>query len=235
MRSEISQFPNGESDAITNGKATKNDQIGDAAESDAADGISRVGRLGTRQRSGASHRPGRTSLARKGPSFIGSRRNLSVLTPHPAQHGSLQGTSLSLEDGAVLAKLFSHLSSKDQITSFLYAFQDLRISRCKATSDSELGNVVFMTLPPGDHQMGRDMMLRQKDAAGLNVLTPDDDDESSIASERWEQVKFMFGYDCEDEADNWWVQWGLLAMRAKGFDMRTDNSAVTYHMNEVIS
>ena len=158
-----------------------------------------------------------------------------MLTPHSAQHGSLQGTSLSLEDGAVLAKLFSHLSSKDQIASFLYAFQDLCLSRCKTTSDNELDNVVFMTLPHGDYQMDRDMMLRQKDAAGLNVLTPDDGDESLIASERWEKVKFMFGYDCEDEADNWWVQWGLLAMRAKGFDMRTDNSAVSFHMNEVIS
>jgi salicylate hydroxylase len=151
------------------------------------------------------------------------------------QHGSLQGTSLSLEDGAVLAKLFSHLRSEDQITSFLNAFQELRISRCKSTSDSELGNMYFMTLPPGENQMGRDMMLKQKDAAGLNVLTPDDDDESTIASERWEQVKFMFGYDCEDEADNWWVQWGLLAMRAKGFDMRTDLSAVNFHVDEVIS
>jgi salicylate hydroxylase len=139
-----------------------------------------------------------------------------------SQHGSLQGTSLSLEDGAVLAKLFSHLCSEDQIPSFLYAFQDLRIPRCSAVSTSELGNMVFMTFPPGDHQAGRDMMLRAKDAAGLNDLTPDEDDESDINSERWEQVKYMFGYDAEDEADNWWVQWGLLAMRAKGFDLRAD-------------
>jgi hypothetical protein len=150
------------------------------------------------------------------------------------QHGSLQGTSLSLEDGAVLAKLFSYLSAEDQITSFLYAFQDLRIPRCKKTSTSELGNVTFMTLPPGEHQAGRDSLLKAKDAAGLNVLTPDEDDESTINSERWAQVKEMFGYDAEDEAENWWVQWGLLAMRAKGFDFRAD-PAFNFVMNEVIS
>jgi len=153
---------------------------------------------------------------------------------HPLHHGSLQGTSLCLEDGAVLGKLFSHLRSEDQIRSFLNAFRDLRTVRCKVTSDSELGNVGFMTLPPGKDQMGRDMMLKQKDAAGLNVLTPDDDDESTIASERWEQVKFMFGYDCEDEADNWWIQWGRLAMHAQGSDMRNEPSGVSYHMNEML-
>jgi salicylate hydroxylase len=26
----------------------------------------------------------------------------------------------------------------------------------------------------------------------------------------------IWGYDAEDEADNWWVEWGLLRERAKG-------------------
>jgi hypothetical protein len=33
-----------------------------------------------------------------------------------------------------------------------------------------------------------------------------------------------------DEADNWWVQWRLLAMRAKGYDMRAD---LSFHVNQV--
>ena len=67
-----------------------------ATESDAADRISRVGRLDTRQRSGASHRPGHTSLACKASSsFIGSCPKSSVLTPilhsmtHSKEHPSL--------------------------------------------------------------------------------------------------------------------------------------------------
>jgi salicylate hydroxylase len=90
-----------------------------------------------------------------------------------------------------------------------------------------------MTFPPGEHQAGRDIMLQAKDAAGLDVLTPDEDDESDINSERWEHVKFQFGYDAEDEADNWWVQWGMLAMRAKGTDMPTDLSYSLVVVNEV--
>jgi hypothetical protein len=66
------------------------------------------------------------------------------------------------------------------------------------------------------------MVLRQQDAAGQNVLTPDENDVSSAASERWDKIRFLFGYDCKDEADNWWVQWGLLAMRAKGVDLRME-------------
>jgi salicylate hydroxylase len=135
------------------------------------------------------------------------------------QHGS-QGPSLSLEDGAVLGRLFSKLSSEDQIPGFLNAFQDLRASRCSAISASELEELVCMTLPPGTKQTRRDMVLRQQDAAGQNILTPDENDVSSAALARWDQIKFLFGYDCEDEADNWWVQWGLLAMRAKGVDLR---------------
>jgi salicylate hydroxylase len=42
----------------------------------------------------------------------------------------VQHTAISLEDGGVLAKLFSHLRGRDQIPSFLYAFEDLRGPRC---------------------------------------------------------------------------------------------------------
>ena len=30
------------------------------------------------------------------------------------------------------------------------------------------------------------------------------------------------GYDCEDEADNWWVQWGMLRERASERDEKSD-------------
>lgn len=33
--------------------------------------------------------------------------------------------------------------------------------------------------------------------------------------DQWEQVKELFGYDPEDQADDWWIKWGLLRERAK--------------------
>ena len=38
-------------------------------------------------------------------------------------------------------------------------------------------------------------------------------------SPEWVEVKEIFGYNAEDDADNWWVQWGLLRERAKGTDL----------------
>ncbi|KIK27028.1 hypothetical protein PISMIDRAFT_93767, partial [Pisolithus microcarpus 441] len=43
--------------------------------------------------------------------------------------GSVRLTALSIEDTALFADLFSHLTSADQIPAFLLAFQDLREGR----------------------------------------------------------------------------------------------------------
>ena len=115
---------------------------------------------------------------------------------------------MSLEDASVLAKLFSHLRAEDQIESFLYAFQELRQERVKAVRQGEFGSVLYMTAE-GEMAAGRDAGMRAKAAAGKNVLDGDGDAESI-----WEEYRVVFGYDCEDEADDWWVQWGMLRERA---------------------
>jgi hypothetical protein len=74
-----------------------------------------------------------------------------------------------------------------------------------------------MTMSPGPMKEGRDWFFQSKDARGLNVLEPSEEDGTL---DRWEEMKFVFGYDAEDDADNWWVQWGLLAMCAKGINMK---------------
>jgi salicylate hydroxylase len=117
---------------------------------------------------------------------------------------------MGIEDAAVLAKLFSHLTSLDQIQHFLYAFQELRQSRCRNTIVSEMGNLYFMALPDGEQQEQRNAAFREKYVRGLSPLGND-----SSASEEWEMIKELFGYDAEDEADNWWTQWGLLRERAQ--------------------
>ncbi|KAI6025734.1 hypothetical protein F5J12DRAFT_903881 [Pisolithus orientalis] len=91
---------------------------------------------------------------------------------------------------AVFAKLFSHLTSEDQIPMFLHAFQDLREDRCKRE---------------------RDNIMRERQALGLGVLGAG----GGKLPDQWDQLKELFGYNAEDEADDWWVKWGLLRERAK--------------------
>ena len=116
---------------------------------------------------------------------------------------------MAVEDAAVLAKLFSHLRSVDQIPTFLHAFQDLREDRCASVVQSEQCNLRFQMLPPGPQQEERDREMRARTAEGESVFG------SGEPAEQWEQLKELFGYDAEDEADDWWVKWGLLRERAK--------------------
>jgi len=126
---------------------------------------------------------------------------------------------MSLEDASVLAKLFSHLRSEEQIPSFLFAFQNLREERCQKNRALDIGNILFMMEPEGEGTAQRDAMMRGKHDQGRNVLSGDDED-SNVA--QWDHNRELFGYDAEDEADNWWVQWGLLQERAKATQWEED-------------
>ena len=120
---------------------------------------------------------------------------------------------MAVEDAAVLAKLFSHLSDERQVQSFLYAFQELRQPRTRSVRAGEFGNIFYMTLEECAETARRDSGMREKAAAGgRNVLEGLAGDVSRL----WDEVRTIFGYDCEDEADDWWVQWGLLRERALG-------------------
>lgn len=130
---------------------------------------------------------------------------------HPLPAGSVQLTALGIEDAAVFAKLFSHLTSEDQIPMFLHAFQDLREDRCKRVLDSELDNLIIRMMPNSPEQQERDNIMRERQALGLGVLGAG----GGKLPDQWDQLKELFGYNAEDEADDWWVKWGLLRERAK--------------------
>lgn len=119
---------------------------------------------------------------------------------------------MAIEDGAVLAKLFSHLKREDQIGSFLWAFQDLRQDRVAALIRSDLMNTLYMSQPASEQSELRNQGYRDKQAAGINVL----DHADEHTEELWSELMTIWGYDAEDEADNWWVEWGLLRERANG-------------------
>ena len=125
---------------------------------------------------------------------------------------------MGTEDAAVIAALFSHLHDKEQIPSLLNAFQELRQGRCRNIRKVDVANIYFMTLPDGPHATERDAALRARHAEGKDVLTPDSDDAG--LTDHWSDLRMVFGYDAVAEADNWWVQWGLLRERAQRPDIR---------------
>ncbi|KAF8155324.1 hypothetical protein K438DRAFT_1687424 [Mycena galopus ATCC 62051] len=132
---------------------------------------------------------------------------------HPIPLGSIQEAAMSVEDGAVLARLFTHLVRRDQITQFLWAFQDIRQARCADATKSETHMMYYESMPKGEEQEARDAGLRAKLAAGVPVFQAGVDQEESP---EWREVKEVFGYDAEDEADNWWQGWGSLQFKSAG-------------------
>ena len=127
---------------------------------------------------------------------------------------------MSLEDASVLAKLFSHLRDEEQIPSFLYAFQSLREDRCQSNRALDILNIQFMMAPSSEETELRDKTMRRRHDESQNVLSGDDEDDSVA---QWDRNRELFGYDAEDEADNWWVQWGLLQERAKAAHLDDDD------------
>ncbi|KAJ8468757.1 hypothetical protein ONZ51_g9445 [Trametes cubensis] len=144
---------------------------------------------------------------------------------HPFPPGTIQATAMAVEDGAVLAKLFSHLSEDRQIESFLFAFQDLRQARARSVRAGEFASAFFMTID-GEGAAQRDAAMKAKSTSGGNVLEGGEGEANSL----WEEIRTIFGYDCEDEADDWWVQWGLLRERA--LSRQTDDADVDYGEGE---
>ena len=127
---------------------------------------------------------------------------------------------MSLEDASVLAKLFSHLCNEEQIPSFLYAYQNLREERCQKTRDLDVGNIRIMAAPDSEQTAEAYAQMRKRHDEGRGVFGGDDED-SMVAI--WDQMRELFAYDAEDEADNWWVQWGLLLERSKTSRWAGDN------------
>ncbi|KAJ6489048.1 hypothetical protein C8R45DRAFT_993497 [Mycena sanguinolenta] len=130
---------------------------------------------------------------------------------HRIPPGATQYFACGAEDGAVLAKLFSHLNTESQITEFLHAFQELRQPRCETVLENERAILKYMGMPNCPDQELRDQAMIEKSKADTDLFVFTEGEEESA---EWNEIKTIFGYDCEDEADNWWVSWGLLKQRS---------------------
>ncbi|KAJ7122120.1 hypothetical protein C8R44DRAFT_981397 [Mycena epipterygia] len=106
---------------------------------------------------------------------------------------------MGLEDGAVLAKLFSHLRRKDQVIDFLKAFHDLRHRRCKAAAQSYRQIMAYV--------MGSGPSPKETSSA-----SPEEAGSAPTITEGTD----VWWYDADDHAEDWWVAWGLLKERSIG-------------------
>ncbi|CCM04373.1 uncharacterized protein FIBRA_06547 [Fibroporia radiculosa] len=123
---------------------------------------------------------------------------------HPLTTGSVYAPGLAAGDAMMLGRLFSHLRSHEQITPFLFAVEEVRQKRIARALKVQMVNPAVLSLPAGvEHKESL------KVAENITDLSPVELNELLE-----EALTIVFTYDPEDEADDWWMQWGMLRERA---------------------
>ena len=141
------------------------------------------------------------------------------------QANSAYSAGMAAGDAAVLGRMFSHLHSKEQIDTFLSAVQEIRQERVKTVVEVAASNVLSIALPPGvaaafesDHAGRADDGLRRlQNGLGETQM------------EMAQMIEEIFGYDPEDQADDWWVQWGVMQERARRWNL---SGTLSVHVEE---
>ncbi|KAL6300917.1 FAD/NAD-P-binding domain-containing protein, partial [Sparassis latifolia] len=150
-------------------------------------------------------------------SWIDNQGHLLLIgqAAHPFPLGSIQTSAMAVEDAAVLGRLFRYLRRRDQISHFLLAFQQIRQPRIHFMFTDEINEALSTTMEDGESQRARDDEIRVKYSSGDSVL------DKLTENPELDRLRVAFGYDCEDEADNWWVLWGMLLEHARWCNQRT--------------
>ncbi|KAJ7687833.1 hypothetical protein B0H17DRAFT_1069413, partial [Mycena rosella] len=121
---------------------------------------------------------------------------------HPFPPASIHTSSIAIEDGAFIGKIFSHTHNPDRIPEFMNAFEEHRRDRCYRIRDAEKDYISgLITLPDGEMQVVRDAAMRANTAAGRNLMDPNPDSEEST----WQEI--IGGARMMHE---WWMAWGRL-------------------------
>ena len=102
----------------------------------------------------------------------------------------------------------------------LSAFQEIRQSRWEQIAQVELHNVRMLTFTEGTEEWKErtEHFSAIQERGGLDW--DDVDDEEVLKN--WEELSFAFGYDANDAADDWWVDWGIMERRLKRSDTVSD-------------
>ena len=122
----------------------------------------------------------------------------------------------------MLGRIFSHLHSKEQIDSFLSAVQEIREDRVKMVVEVAASDVLAIAPQPAY----ADSSQKQRSDEGLRRLQ---NGKNETQSELAEMVEKIFGYDPEDQADDWWVQWGIMQERAGRWNL---SGTLSVHVEE---
>ncbi|KAJ7123410.1 hypothetical protein C8R44DRAFT_917474 [Mycena epipterygia] len=116
---------------------------------------------------------------------------------YPFFPGYTTMSGMGLEDSAVLGKLFSYLSRKNQITDFLNAFYEMRHPRCEATAKFHQQIFAYVM---GSGPSPKETLSASPEEAGSGPSIAEGTD--------------IYWYDADDHAEEWWVVWGLLKERS---------------------
>ncbi|KAF7325450.1 FAD-binding-3 domain-containing protein [Mycena kentingensis (nom. inval.)] len=123
---------------------------------------------------------------------------------HPPPTGGTHLHTAALEDGLFIGKIFSHTRDPARIPEFQKAFQEAREPRCTQIIQQDHETIAMLTLPDGDIQKMLDAALRANTAAGRNAMEGED------LHKIKEDFIIANGYDADDDADEWWINWGRL-------------------------
>ncbi|KAI0731119.1 FAD/NAD(P)-binding domain-containing protein [Earliella scabrosa] len=126
---------------------------------------------------------------------------------HPSYPCGSHTGSMAVEDAVVFGSLFSHLSTTDQIPSFMSAYQELRQRRCALVKLADLANAHMVVLPDGPEADARDEDMSRK---------LDEWDEGMLKGQ-FEEIAEIFGYDAGDAAEEWWINWGRFDQGAREY------------------
>ena len=121
--------------------------------------------------------------------------------------------SADVESAAVLGVLFSYLRSHSQISSFLYAYQDLRQKRVSELEDLENKKADFRLSQDGLDRTTRDELMKP---TLDNIGSASWEDESYSAL--WWLNYNPWAYNAFDAAEDWWEEWGSLRERSNTGD-----------------
>lgn len=75
---------------------------------------------------------------------------------------------------------------------------------------SEQQKINFASFPTGPMQQSRDDSLRTQLREGAADWMNADE---AYLRKSWDEFFEIFGYDADDDADTWWVEWGVLMER----------------------
>ncbi|KAJ7657289.1 hypothetical protein DFH06DRAFT_1473272 [Mycena polygramma] len=105
--------------------------------------------------------------------------------------------SIAVEDGFALGRIFSYVTTRDQIPYLLSGYREVRQGRSTATELSELRAIKVITLPPGPARDSRN--------AALAIAHGADDMSDEHFAAAWEDYIIQFNYDAQEAVDEWWL------------------------------